>query len=142
MNVRNYISFECAINALAQISKRIECDLSVHVAIDLAGRITKASKDVKREDVGVVIRQDREFFSVCTRENEQVYMEKDMKVIYPWNPAVRVDDKIILALAEAYNVGKPEGIFTKDNISRVECERGYFVLNNETIIVSEVKIKP
>jgi hypothetical protein len=114
--------------------------LECRTAIDLAGRIVKASKDVAREDIGIVCRADKEIFSVCTRENEGVYLAKEMSVEYMWKPEKELDDNVVLALAKAYNLGQPKGAFTKDCISRVECEKGYFVFNISTLEVLEVKI--
>jgi hypothetical protein len=141
MNIRHFISFEVAINALAQLSRRIDSDLSVHAAIDLAGRIVRASEQVNREDIGVVIRQSREFFSVCTKENEGVYVAKDMEVIYPWKPAGELDDKLVATIASLACIGKVKGIYCDLEVagySRIEAEHGHVLINRETLEVSEI----
>jgi hypothetical protein len=140
MNVKNFISFECAVNALAQLSKRLDVDLSVHVAIDLAGRIVRASSDVNRGDIGVVIRGEREFFSVCTRENENVYIAKEMSVVYPWRESF-LEDQVIAALAKVAGIGTPKGVYGEGvGLTRIEAEHGHLIFDYNTLNVVEIKI--
>jgi hypothetical protein len=138
MDFRNSISFEAAINALAQLARDI--DLSVHVAIDLAGRIVRASQDVAREDIGIVFRADREVFSVCTRENENVYIAKDMSVLYPWERDY-LDGKTVLAIAQAACVGQVKAVRAAVDLlnhAYIEAEHGHVLVNRSNLKVVEV----